>query len=99
MSGHEQNFKSREYLKLKNRYILVTRVFPDMPISTVISIAICYCFISVENPKNKIIINNVFHGIIRIMERNQMFQVAWAIPVKNKKQKNKKDLKRKYSKV
>ena len=28
-----------------------------------------------------------------------MFQVAWAIPVKNKKQKNKKDLKRKYSKV
>ena len=99
MSGHEQNFKSREYLKLKNRYILVTCVFPDMPISTVISIAICYCFISVENPKNKIIINNVFHGIIRIMERNQMFQVAWAIPVKNKKQKNKKDLKRKYSKV
>ena len=99
MSGHEQNFKSREYLKLKNRYILVTCVFHDMPVSTGISIAICYCFISVENPKNKIIINNVFHGIIRIMERNQMFQVAWAIPVKNKKQKNKKDLKRKYSKV
>ena len=98
MSGHEQNFKTREYLKLKNHYILVTCVFHDMPASTGISIAICYCFISVENPKNKIIIN-VFHGIIRIMERNQMFQVAWAIPVKNKKQKNKKDLKRKYSKV
>ena len=95
MSGHEQNFKSREYLKLKNRYILVTCVFPDMPISTVISIAICYCFISVENPKNKIIINNVFHGIIRIMERSQMFQVAWAIPVKKNKKKKQKRFKKK----
>ena len=89
MSGHEQNFKSREYLKLKNHYILVTCVFHDMPVSTGISIAICYCFISVENPKNKIIINNVFHGIIRIMERSQMFQVAWAIPVKKQKEKQK----------
>ena len=70
-----------------------------MPVSTGISIAICYCFISVENPKKKIIINNVFHGIIRIMERSQMFQVTWVIPVKKKKKKKKKDLKRECSKV
>ena len=95
MSGHEQNFKTREYLKLKNRYILVTCVFHDMPASTGISIAICYCFISVENPKNKIIINNVFHGIIRIMERSQMFQIAWAIPVKEKKKQKQKICKKK----
>ena len=93
MSGHEQNFKRREYLKLKNRYILVTCVFHDMPVSTGISIAICYCFISVENPKKKIIINNVFHGIIRIMERSQMFQVTWAIPVKKKKKEKEKRFK------
>ena len=66
-----------------------------MPVSTGISIAICYCFISVENPKNKIIINNVFHGIIRIMERSQMFQVAWAIPVKKKQRKKQKRFKKK----
>ena len=65
-----------------------------MPVSTGISIAICYCFISVENPKNKIIINNVFHGIIRIMERSQMFQVTWVIPVKKKKEKEKRFKKR-----